>query len=87
MEAQTCKSCTHFYQHYVLTETYGFPVDCGHCRKPRIKHRKASDKACGHYLLRSNSDTPQNRSEVVHFLTTTVLERILELEIPPEIAP
>ena len=85
MSEPTCKTCSHFYQHFVLTETQGVAAFCGHCVYPRTKHVRPDKKACPHYEEQDQNKTFPCRRKTVHFLTTTVLEKILELELPPEI--
>ena len=84
MTTPTCKTCTHFRQHFVLKEDYGVAVYCGHCVFPRLKSVRPDKKACPHYEEQAETVLPCRR-ETVKFLTTTVLEKILSLELPPEI--
>ena len=85
MNDQTCKSCVHFRQHYVLDEQRGMAVGCGHCVYPRIKHRKPDGTACVHFEMRMEPLDLPDREQVVSFLTTEVLQHILDLKLPPEI--
>ena len=85
MSTLTCKSCTHFYQHFVLTETQGVATYCGHCVFPRHKRTRPDQEACPHYQKQDKEKKHPCRQETVNFLTTKVLERILALELPPEI--
>ena len=85
MSTPTCQTCKYFYQHYYLDSTYGFALDCGHCSHSRIKHCKPKVPACKHYTARTDSPSLPDRARVIQFLTTKVLERILEMELPPEI--
>lgn len=45
----TCSGCRHFIQHYGKGARGFFEVNCGHCIKPRIKHRSPMDKACEYF--------------------------------------
>ncbi len=85
MDTPTCKTCTHFRQHFVLTDDYAAAVYCGHCVHPRLKHTRPDKKACPHYKEQAKENPLPCRRETVHFLTTRVLESILTLELPPEI--
>ena len=86
MSELACQNCVHFRQHYHLTETHGFLLDCGHCVYPRLKHRRAAAKICDHFEERSGSLPQPNRERTIRFLTTEILEMILKLELPPEIS-
>lgn len=82
MEQEYCRNCVHFKQHYHISGEYGFLIDCGHCVCPGLKHRKATAKACERFVKREKPELP-DRKETIHYLTTKVLEYILELELPP----
>ena len=82
MEDKTCKDCVHFYQHYVITEDRCIRAYCGHCCYGRQKRRKPDCKACDGFT--SPPKPFPDREATVHYLTTTVLQKILELKLPPE---
>ena len=47
----TCGECKNFHQHYGgIGDSRGgyFELNCGHCVKPRIKHRELMTKASSH---------------------------------------
>ena len=83
MKGPSCRDCTYFYQHYIIDTNRATPVNCGHCRYPRLKHRKADTPACGYFVRREGDDLP-DRAEVIQFLTTDVLRQLLELSLPLE---
>ena len=83
MDAPMCKDCAHFYQHYVLTEEKCIQAYCGHCCYGRQKRRRPDDKVCEGFD--PNPRPVPSRRDSIQFLTTTVLEKILRLELPPEI--
>ena len=85
MKDRICKCCSHFRQHYLLESDRCSPVYCGHCVYPGIKHRRPDHAACAHFEERKSENLP-NRTEVVDFLTTKVLQWILEMPLPPGIA-
>ena len=85
MTTPTCETCAHFYQHYVMTEQYSTKTNCGHCTRPRCKHRCPDAKACEFYEARTTPHTVPNRGETIRYLTTKVLDHILSLPLPPEI--
>ena len=84
MEKETCSLCAHFHQHYILDSQRCTTVNCGHCTKPRIKHRKPDAPACAYFAECTDRDLP-DRSQVIHFLTTKFLEEVLKKPLPPEI--
>ena len=84
MEKQICKNCTHFQQHYTVSEDHYSAAHCGHCNYLRMKHRKPRAKACEHFQLRTEPPLLPDRRSVVHFLHTRFLEHIMALPLPPE---
>lgn len=83
MDAAKCKACQHFRQHYTVDKAGYRAIGCGHCVTPRLKHRKPEESVCSFFVPRCSDDLP-DRQEVVHFLTTEMLQFILQLELPPE---
>lgn len=50
MENKCCKNCEHFILHYIKHARGNYAaILFGHCIKPRIKTRKANDKACAYW--------------------------------------
>ena len=86
MEKHTCKDCQHFLQHYILDDQNCSAINCGHCVFPQIKHRKPYTTACKHLVLKDHPPSLPNRMEVIRFLTTDILQEIMNLPLPPEIA-
>lgn len=86
MECPTCQSCAHFRRHYIISEECCMPVNCGHCTRPRLKKRKPNEKACPQYQEGEGPPSLPDREKVIHFLTTAMLEHILSLELPYEVA-
>ena len=79
-----CKNCIHYRQHYIMDEQSCTAVDCGHCVYPRTKHRQPKHPACDHYVHRPVPPALPSREQVVHYLTTELLQYILSLDLPPE---
>ena len=46
-----CGDCKHFCQHYGRDERGYYPIACGHCTFPRVKHR-VRDQTCPHWAPR-----------------------------------
>ena len=84
MKKDQCGRCVYFYQHYILDSPRCATVNCAHCVKPRIKHRKPDTPACEYFQECTDTDLP-DRSRVIDFLTTIFLEEILKKVLPPEI--
>ena len=84
MESQICKNCEFFLQHYILDEQRCTPINCGHCRYPRLKHREPGHRACSNFKLRNLPAAVPDRDRVLRFLTTEFLQYVLSLDLPPE---
>jgi len=74
MNMLQCKHCIHFHQHYILSSHRCSTVHCGHCTKPRIKHRKPDAPACSHFQECRDKDLT-DRSEVIDEKSLTVCGR------------
>ena len=60
MEDPKCKDCAHFRQHYIHWDRKSYvEVPCGHCVRPRLKHRKPETCACVHFLRRHSKMLPE----------------------------
>ena len=62
-------------------------INCGHCVYPRVKHQKPDTPAWEHYIHRELPVEFPDRYAAIYYLTTEVLEYILNLELPPEVTP
>ena len=85
METAYCKECKYFRQHYVLDVQSCTSINCGHCTYPRLKHRTPYHMACQHFQPRELPVPLPDRERVIYFLTEEILQRILSLQLPPEI--
>ena len=56
MQDKTCADCAFFIQHYRKAQNRYFWVNCGHCKKPRLKSREPSAKACSNFQEKSPVD-------------------------------
>ena len=83
MERLSCQDCRHFRQHYVLYDSMASAVNCGHCVVGRCKHRKPDSAACEKF--EQGAPELPDRQAVLHFLTTSFLEYVLSLPLPPEV--
>ena len=48
-----CGNCKHFRQHYTLWPEYHegyYPLNCGHCVKPRVKQRRPGNEGCVYWI-------------------------------------
>ena len=82
MKNETCGSCAHFYQHYILTEGRSMRVFCGHCAIPKIKHRKPFSKACENYVYGPPDEDAYADKK---YLTKEMLKYLLNLELLPQV--
>ena len=85
MEDKICKNCAHYYRHYILQKDCCMPINCGHCTYRRLKTMKPEKAACENFEFHDHSVDLPNRQEVIHFLTTDFLKKVLEKPLPPEI--
>ena len=84
MNTLTCKTCQYFHQHYSVDEQSYTAIHCGHCVRPRMKHRKPNQNACEYYTPRNTPLSLPDRQGVIHFLSTDFLNYIMNLPLPPE---
>ena len=82
MERLCCKDCRYFRQHYILNESMASAVNCGHCVAVRRRHCQPSGEACEKF--EEGTPTLPDRQAVLHFLTTSFLEYVQSLPLPPE---
>lgn len=53
---EVCSNCKHFHQHYGCGDgRICYPLNCGHCHYPRIKHRKPY-QTCERWEVREEAD-------------------------------
>ena len=84
MATQICKTCQHFHQHYHVDAQSYSALHCGHCVRPRIKHRNPTQKICEYYEPRTTPLSLPDRKGVIHFLSTDFLDYVMHLPLPPE---
>ncbi|MBQ6703909.1 MAG: hypothetical protein IJN08_03750 [Clostridia bacterium] len=83
MTQQSCETCDHFRQHYTLSGGKLLKVYCGHCTSfSSVKRKRPHDKACDSFIP-APSDMENFASK--EYLTRTLLRRVLELPLLPEI--
>ena len=86
MSNPICQDCIYFLRHYTLSAQRCTPVSCGHCRYPRLKHRRPDDPACSYFIRQELPLDLPKQEEVINFLTTDFLQYIMTLPLPPEIS-
>lgn len=52
---RTCQDCRHFRRHYIKRGNRYQPIGDGHCVYPRLKRRKDTTPACGHFVRRETA--------------------------------
>ncbi len=82
MNTDTCKTCAHYRQHYALDNRHIFRVYCGHCTFLKVKNKKPDSKICENYMPSVPDETAFATKE---YLSKTLLEYMLNLELLPEI--
>ena len=82
MSNQTCKSCTHFHQHYSLKDGKITRVFCGHCIFPKVKSTRPYTKACENYIYgAADEDAFADKN----YLTKEMIRHLFEMEFLPPI--
>ena len=54
----SCKDCTHFRQHYVLSAGGYVPLNYGHCVARRRKKLQADSECCEHFMRVEKEKVP-----------------------------
>lgn len=58
MEKENCGSCKHFMRHYIHYDDGEYvPILDGHCKRPRLKARKADATACQYWEKQAERNT------------------------------
>ena len=82
MDNHSCDTCAYYRQHYTLDHRKIFRVYCGHCTYQKVKTKRPDSKACNNYLL---SESAEKSFVTKEYLSKTLLEYMLGLELLPEI--
>ena len=82
MEKQYCKNCLHYKQHYALDQKKIYRVYCGHCIKPKVKHKKPDAVACDLFIP---TDPDENAFVAKEYLSKELLSYMVNLELLPKI--
>ena len=82
MDNNFCNTYTHYRQHYTLDHRKIFRVYCGHCIYQKVKTKRPDSKACENYLP---AESPDKAFAAREYLSKTLLEYMLRLELLPEI--
>lgn len=53
---EICRNCEHFIVHYVKSDGSFVEIFAGHCVYPAIKDRKSDQKACKHFVERTEKE-------------------------------
>jgi len=82
MQTKQCKNCTHFWQHYALSNRRIFRVYCGHCTFTKPKRKRPDHAACEHF-----EPAPSDEAAFVNkeYLSKELLQYLLQLELLPPI--
>ena len=82
MDNATCQNCKYYFQHYSLNERKIYRLFCGHCYKHPRKNRKPTAAVCDFY---EPGQPAEDRFATKEYLSKALLQRVLELELLPEI--
>lgn len=82
MDNETCKTCVHFHQHYVLSESRFLRIYCGHCTFLKPKTRRPLSKACEHYAF---GPSDEDAFATKKYLSKELVKYLMSLELLPEI--
>lgn len=82
MNKTICKNCQYYLQHYAISQNRFIRIYCGHCTHPKAK-RMAPDKlGCEHFTPGAGDTEAFVTKE---YLTKALLNRVLQLELLPEV--
>lgn len=82
MEKKSCKSCTHFFQHYAMNQRKIFRVYCGHCTLSKPRTKKPDTPACADF---QDGEPDENAFVSKEYLSKELLQYLLRLELLPAI--
>ena len=82
MNNETCKTCTYFHQHYILSEGKIMRVYCGHCTFPKIRNRRPFNKACENYVY---APPDEEAFADKKYLVKEMVRNLFKMEILPPI--
>ncbi len=82
MNNETCATCLHFCQHYILTEGRIMRVFCGHCIFPNVKSKRPFTKACENYIY---APPDEDAFADKNYLTKEMIRHLFEMEFLPSI--
>ena len=82
MNNETCKTCVHFRQHYILTEGRLMQVYFGHCTFSAPQVKRISNKACENYIY---APPDEDSFADKKYLTKEIIRRLFEMEFLPPI--
>lgn len=80
MENALCKDCTHFRQHYGLSNGKLYRIYCGHCTFQNVKRKHPDAKACIHFVHGSPDEESFVEKE---YLSKKMLQYVLDLQVVP----
>lgn len=82
MDENHCRYCKYYLQHYTLTDTRLIQVECGHCTWKTPMHKRPNKKACENFIPGIHD---QAKFVSKQYLSKKLLERVLNMELLPEI--
>jgi len=82
MHNKTCHQCGNFIRHYSLRGGKLYSIFCGHCILFPSRRKHLDTSACEHFVQGEEDTDLFVKKE---YLTKALLERVLSMEILPEI--
>lgn len=82
MAEKKCKNCSHFLQHYTLTDLKFRWVYCGHCCFRKVRHKSPDTAACENFEF---GEPNTQRFADKAYLTKELLNCILRMDLLPDI--
>ncbi len=82
MSTNMCNTCVYYQQHYAFDKRRIFRVYCGHCTFLKGKRKKPDSNVCENYVPAEPDEAAFATKE---YLSKTLLEYVLSLELLPEI--
>ena len=77
-----CKYCSHYIQHYSLSEGRLISVYCGHCTLGRVKRKMPDSNVCTEFQPKTEDSNTFVTKEYLH---KKLLDKVLSMELLPPI--
>ena len=82
MDEKFCSHCRHYIQHYAFLDNRLTRIYCGHCAFSAVKRKRPDAAGCEHFVPGSRDI---ERFVSKEYLSKALLDRVLKLDLLPEI--